>query len=223
MNDVRMTSTPSGLSFILIGLVALAPLAPADEPSQGGAGQPAATELIGPQTPWRVFLRMGPSVGRTEGTLVFGPTAKPADLSKPEILAGWTAGHTPSPADGWFRADFDDSGWGRYQADELGERIGRYESGFEGGARHAWLDRLSLRTCFGISDPAAAQDLTLELAYLGGVVVHVNGKEVGCSDMPAGLLDAAAFATDYPPDAYLTEDGTTFLPGLRPGMAPEPQ
>ena len=30
----------------------------------------AETELVGAQTPWRVFLRMGPYVGRKDGALV---------------------------------------------------------------------------------------------------------------------------------------------------------
>ena len=125
--------------------------------------------------------------------------------------------------DGWFRADFDDGGWGRYQADELGEKTGRYGGGFEFGTRRTWSDRFHLRTCFGISDPAAAKDLSLDLAYLGGVVVYLNGKEVGRGHLPAGGLDAAAFADDYPPEAYLAEDGTTFLPRLRRGKTPEPK
>ena len=178
----------------------------------------AETELLGTQTPWRVFLRVGPYVGRKDGKLV-GGGAKPVDLANAEFLKKWTADHSPSPAEGWFGADFDDSGWGRYQADNLGDLTGAYvfcESS-------PIFDRLCLRTCFGISDPAAAQDLSLELAYLGGAVVYLNGKEVGRGQLPAGGPDAATFAEDYPMEAYVLEDGTTPLPGLRRGTPPDPK
>jgi hypothetical protein len=179
----------------------------------------AETELVGAQTPWRVFLRIGPYVGRKDGTFlanggVGGREAVPVDFTKAEFLKKWTAGHSPSPADDWFRADFDDSNWGRYQANELAEKTGGYGGGFEFATAIPHLDRFHLRTCFGISDPAAAQDLTLELACLGGAVVYLNGKEVGRGQLPAGALDAAVFADDYPAEAYLAEDGTTFLPGM---------
>jgi hypothetical protein len=181
----------------------------------------AETDLLGPQTPWRVFLRLGPYVGRKDGTLVHSQENRPVDLAKAEFLKGWMAAHTPSPADGWFGADFDDSGWGRYQSDELADKTGgtRYGGGYEFAPRQTYrADRLHLRTCFGISDPAAAQDLSLELAYLGGAVVYLNGKEVGRGHLPAGGLDAAAFAADYPVEAYFAEDGTTFLGAFQPNL-----
>jgi hypothetical protein len=184
----------------------------------------AETELIGTQTPWRVFLRMGPYVGRKDGKLIYGRESRPVDFAKAEFLKRWMASHTPAPADGWFRADFDDSAWGRYQGNELGEKTGGYGGGYEFAPAQTYLpDRFHLRTCFGIGDPAAAQDLSLELAYLGGVVVYLNGKEVGRGHLPTGGLDAAAFAADYPAEAYLAEDGTTFLPGVGRRASPEPK
>ena len=142
----------------------------------------AETELVGVQTPWRVFLRLGPYVGRKDGALVgtvgHNRESRPGDFAKAEFLKDWTARHTPSPADGWFRADFDDSNWGRYQANELGEKTGGYGGGFEFAPRIPHGDRFHPRTCFGIGDPAEARDLSLERAYRGGVVVHLNGKEV---------------------------------------------
>ncbi len=181
------------------------------------------TELVGVQTPWRVFLRTGPYVGRKDGKLV-GPDSRPLDLAKAEGPKQWKTFPSPAPAEGWFGADFDDSDWGRYQTDELGEKTGGYGVSFEGATGGDWFDRLCLRTCFGISDPAAAQDLSLELAYRGGAVVYLNGKEVGRGHLPTGILDAAVFAEDYPAEAYVTEDGTTPLPGLgKRNMEPEPK
>ena len=209
---MRTRKTPIGILRLALAVLALA--APV---------RAAETELIGAQTPWRVFLRMGPYVGRKDGTFLAGRESRPLDLAKADFLKDWTARHSPSPSEGWFRAGFDDSGWGRYQTDELGDLTGGYGGSFESGTTRTWSDRFYLRTCFGISDPAAAQDLSLELAYLGGVVVYLNGKEVGRGHLPAGGLDATSFADDYPAEAYLAEDGTTFLPGLRQGTPPEPK
>ena len=214
MNDI--TKTTSVAALVTLGLALAAPV------------RAAETEVIGAQTPWRVFLRLGPYVGRQDGTFLAGGGIQgrepvPVDFAKDEFLKNWTARHSPSPAEGWFRADFDDSNWGRYQTDELGEKTGGCGGGFEFGTTMPWGNRFHLRTCFGISDPAAARDLSLELAYRGGVVVYLNGKEVGRGHLPAGGLDAAVFADDYPAEAYLAEDGTTFLPGVGRGAAPEPK
>jgi len=213
---IAFTKTTLVAMLVTLGLALVAPV------------RAAETELIGAQTPWRVFLRMGPYVGRKDGAFlapggIGGREAVPVDFTKAEFLKDWTARHTPAPAEGWFRADFDDSGWGRYQADELAEKTGGYGGGFEFAPAITHADRFHLRTFFGISDPAAAQDLSLELAYRGGVVVYLNGKEVGRGHLPAGGLDATVFAEDYPAEAYLAEDGTTFLPGLRGGAPPDPK
>jgi hypothetical protein len=188
----------------------------------GAPVRAAETELVSAQTPWRVFLRTGPYVGRKDGKLV-GRDSRPLDLAKAEVPKDWAAGHSPSPADGWFGADFDDSGWGRYQADNLADLVGGYGGSVDASNTRDWFDRFHLRTCFGINDPAAAQDMSLELAYRGGVVVYLNGKEVGRGHLPAGGPDAATFAEDYPAEAYVAEDGTTPLPGLRGGASPEPK
>ncbi len=208
---IIITKTTLATVLITLGLALTAPV------------DAAETELLGAQTPWRVFLRVGPYVGRTDGKLVYSYESRPVDFANAEFLKKWTVAQTPSPAENWFRTDFDDSNWGRYQANELGEKTGGYGGGFEFAPRITHADRFHLRTCFGISDPAAAQDLNLQLAYRGGVVVYLNGKEVGRGQLPAGNLDAAAFAEDYPAEAYLAEDGTTFLPAVGRGASPEPK
>ncbi|MGD0898329.1 MAG: glycoside hydrolase domain-containing protein [Thermoguttaceae bacterium] len=52
----------------------------------------------------------------------------------------------------------------------------------------------------------------MSLEYLGGAVVYVNGVELGRKDMPDGAIDPYSLATDYPIEAYTTEDGQTPLP-----------
>jgi hypothetical protein len=71
---------------------------------------------------------------------------------------------------------------------------------------------LCLRTRFGVPDPARAADVKVTVEYLGGVVVCVNGVEVGRSHVPAGKLEPHIPAADYPIEAYTVDDGGTPLP-----------
>ena len=51
-----------------------------------------------------------------------------------------------------------------------------------------------------------------ESIYLGGAVVYVNGAEVGRTHIAEGAIDPYSVATDYPVEAYTTDDGQTPLP-----------
>ena len=86
MNDI--TKTTSVAALVTLGLALGAPV------------RAAETELVGAQTPWRVFLRMGPYVGRKDGTLVgtlvHNRESRPGDFAKAEFLKGWTAGSAPT-------------------------------------------------------------------------------------------------------------------------------
>jgi len=83
------------LTTILFGLLTIALRSPAVEPPKSVTGQSASTELIGAQTPWRVFLRIGPFVGRKEGALVgtvgHNRESRLGDFAKAEFLKDWTA------------------------------------------------------------------------------------------------------------------------------------
>ena len=63
------------------------------------------------------------------------------------------------------------------------------------------------RTQFRIADPAKIGGLTLSVSYRGGVVAHLNGKELTRAHMPKGKIDADTPSADYPKDAYLDPDG----------------
>jgi hypothetical protein len=63
-----------------------------------------------------------------------------------------------------------------------------------------------VRGRFLVNDPAAA-GLTLYVAYRGGVVVYLNGKEVARRNLPEGKLTIDSLAEIYPLDAYTTADG----------------
>jgi hypothetical protein len=97
---------------------------------------------------------------------------------------------TPLPPAGWTAADFQDSKWLRIRGPLYARRDRR-------------LARICLRGKFRVTDPAAGK-LALELTYRGGVLVHVNGKEVARGHLPEGDLKPDAVAEGYPPEAYIS-------------------
>jgi len=100
---------------------------------------------------------------------------------------------TVPPAAGWTKPDFDDGAWNRV--------MGVYSTGYQE------VGQVCRRGKFVVSDPAAVSELTLEIGYVGGVVVYLNGREVLRESMPAGELTPRTPARDYPLDAFLVASG----------------
>ena len=165
--------------------------------------------VLPPQTPWRVWLATGPRIAR-------GGAAQVTVAPKAQTYDAQTAQLSPVPPPDWSGRDYDDSLWGRY-LDDLFELIGAY--GVAAESRDPAL--LCLRTRFGVSDPARADDVKVTVEYLGGAAVYVNGVEVGRRHLPQGRLEAHTPAADYPIEAYTEDDGRTPLPGLAHGAQPE--
>jgi len=67
-----------------------------------------------------------------------------------------------------------------------------------------------LRGKFRIHDPDQVKDLRLSLRYHGGVVVHVNGRELCRAHLPQGQLDFDSLADRYPDEAYVKPDGRPY-------------
>jgi len=110
------------------------------------------------------------------------------------------------PPKGWAEVGFDDSQWARqhffvkYANGELDGRAG-------GGSPSPYLRQLSLRGKFTVTDPAKVKDLWLDVAYRGGLVIHVNGKEVTRQHLPAKGLAHGVPADLYPMKAYVKTKG----------------
>ena len=102
---------------------------------------------------------------------------------------------SPLPPAGWKQVDFDDGGWSRVPGL------------FPASSSDTALGLICLRGKFSVSDPGRVEGLTLSLAYRGGIVVHVNGKELTRRHLPAGDIDLATLADDYPEEAYVAPDG----------------
>ena len=165
----------------------------------------ASTIILDTNGYWRNYFVLSPPVVR-DG----------AELKRLPMING----PTPLPPKDWTTADFDDSGWARtpgrplpvanilhqwYQIDldpaVLDAGICVNEKGSPA------LAMLCMRGRFTVTDPTAAKDLSLSLRYRGGVIVYVNGREVGRSHMARDAAGPDALAEDYPREAFFRDDG----------------
>lgn len=120
---------------------------------------------------------------------------------------------TPPPPAEWASPDFDDAEWAR----GFGRNPSKdqHASGFVRSVSQMISNPgiqfssgvISLRGKFAVTDPAAVKGLYLKLAYRGGAVVYLNGREVARQDLPEGKLDAAAAGAAYPDEAWVDSAG----------------
>ena len=155
----------------------------AGETSQAGpAGVGAPTQVILDEGAlWRGFLTWRTPLVR-----------KAAGLE--ESKAPLYIVQTPAPPDGWTAPDFADGDWESFRIGRT--RAATYDYGFVSAGNYApTLARQCLRGQFMVPDPAAAKGLTLSIAYRGGVIVSVNGKELARGHLPKDKpMDAAVLA-----------------------------
>ena len=104
---------------------------------------------------------------------------------------------TPPPPAGWRDAEFDDHLWARSSLVWAnGLACGRFA-----------CDSFCLRGRFEVTDPRAVRELTLKISYRGGVVVHLNGREVARGHMPGGDPARGGPAEPYPASAWTPSAG----------------
>ena len=101
----------------------------------------------------------------------------------------WLTHETAEPPTGWQEPNFDDGSWAR------GPLTAAVES--------PYIARLCLRGRFGVTRPGA---FSLVVEYHGGVIVYVNGKEIGRAHLTGGGLAQA-----YSDEAFITEDRTILV------------
>ncbi|MFH1022306.1 MAG: glycoside hydrolase domain-containing protein [Planctomycetota bacterium] len=99
----------------------------------------------------------------------------------------------PTTSADWMKPDFDDSAWLRFRGPLGGFDIG--------------MKNLCLRGRFQVTDPAKAGEMDLTLSFLGGVVVYLNGDELGRAFMPQGEVKLDTVAEPYPKEAYTDPNG----------------
>lgn len=184
---------PASWAAWIIGLPMAANLPAAPPPAK-----PSRTVVLDTHSFWRCHftwrcLQVRRANGRLEYVSVKWPSRGPAKLSKADE-AEVARQRTPAPPDGWTRADFDDGRWARARGPL-----------FTRGTRKLAL--ICARGKFTVANPAEAAPLELALAYRGGAIVYVNGKEIARGHLPRGPIDADTPAEDYPREAYLAPNG----------------
>ncbi len=138
--------------------------------------------LLDRTSPWRMHHELRPPVIGTAGNV------EPIRMPQP-----WMNLATAPPPGDWTRPDYDDGDWYRGPADR--------------SCRTSSLARLRLRGYFTVADPAATPAPRLTVAYHGGAVVYLNGREIARAHLPAGPLGDDALAEAYPPEAFVTQTG----------------
>lgn len=144
---------------------------------------------------------IGPDGSRSPAatvTVSTPPAADPVPVTLVATNASWrfryAAGAWPA---GWTSTTFDDTTWGQ----------GAAPLGFGTGVATV-VDvppptsqrplSMTFRTGFTVTDPAALSAITLTVRGDDGVVVYVNGTEVGRLRMPAGAVSATTYASAAP-------------------------
>jgi len=170
---------------MIIAAIALCILAPAL-----GAAEPQGVELINSRIHWRYCM-----VRKTEQVrLKSGEVQAVRFVGRQRTMQKVEPSRSALPPDNWREPDFDDAKWPRRRLPVMSTR-GRIHS------------LMCARAQFRVGDPARIGGLTLAISYRGGVVAHLNGKELTRAHMPKGKIDADTPSADYTKDAYLDPDG----------------
>ncbi len=161
---------------------------------------------------WRYHVTWGTELCRMEdGKLVSIHPAKTSERYRKQVDGRnrylWRMklhpGHraVPLPPDDWRKPEFNDSEWQR--------RRGPFAHGPTGSSKRGYKSTplVCLRGKFQVENLAGVGELTLSVSYLGGIVVYVNGKEVGRGHMPKGEIKPTTPAEDYPLGAFFDGDG----------------
>jgi hypothetical protein len=166
------------------------------------ASEDARVEALGEQATFRChFSFKTPVVLHRDGSLHV-----PMDGEKePEPLPDY---ETPAPPDDWVQPGFDDADWPRLQMNRPIEVNCCYGRSASGALAAAANHLICVRAPFRVANPAAATDLRLTVEYVGGVLVHVNGREVARGHLPAGDVKPDTLADAYPDDLCVGPDNT---------------
>jgi len=209
-----LRSYPVATALLAAALVLAAPAAPARAAAKKAAAPAPAPSgvLLENGSFWRYHVTWGTELARKEGgelvpihPAVTGERyyqkvdGKRKRLYRMKVHPTHRA--SPLPADDWRKAEFNDSTWQR--------KKGPFSAGALGSSKRGYKSTplICLRGKFKVGNPAGVGELKLSVSYLGGIIVYLNGKELGRGHMPKGKVEPAAPAEDYPVSAFFDAEG----------------
>ncbi len=161
--------------------------------AMGGDGISISLKDVG----WRCnFAWQGEVVKWPDGALSGIVYSRREKRHKPSGKMPEVVGAPPAE---WKSPDFDDTEW----AFSSGPIV---HAGFRKD-----LAVMYLRGRLWVKDPSALKKVSLSVGYIGGLVVYLNGKDVGRGHMPKGDIEAGTPAEVYPKDVYVDENGKLLL------------
>lgn len=151
-------------------------------------------------SPVRYFVRAVDSAGnRSKSTSVFvvsPPAASALTFIGSHESWKWRYDSAPWP-DGWRSVGFDDSGWKSGSA-VLGFGSSALGTDISVGASSPRPLSAQFRHPFTVTDPTTVKNGKISVIADDGVVVYVNGTEVGRANLPTGTLTQNSYATAVP-------------------------
>jgi hypothetical protein len=119
---------------------------------------------------------------------------------------------------GWRAPAYDDAGWARAHGPlGYGEPYLATTIGYGPSASSKYITTY-FRTDFTVDDPAAVQAITGELMYDDGLVIYLNGHEIGREGVAAGQTASTLASGHEAGNAYETFDWTAQRPHLVAGV-----
>lgn len=154
-----------------------------------------------------------PDTGRHEASAVIADGGVPRRAS----WSYWDRGGDLGTV--WRAASYDDSAWARGAGPlGYGESYLQTLIGYGGDPDHKHVTTY-FRTQFTVADAAAVQAMRGELMFDDGVVVYLNGQEIGRAAMPSGTITAATLSSGHESgNAYQGFDWSAMRGLLRSGV-----
>jgi len=120
-----------------------------------------------------------------------------------------------APPENWADPDFDDTRWLLQKQPIMVGPNGRGPGG------DFYRKAIYTRYRFDVTDPAKAGPMKLNLIYVGGIRIFLNGTEIGRGHLPDGKLKESTPGADYPATAYVRagKDGKIYLVKDRKAVA----
>lgn len=123
----------------------------------------------------------------------------------------WKWQYVGSWPTGWNTASFSDSTWRKGTAPLGWGKLTKTTVKYSGSLSRIPLS-MQFRKSFTVKDPAALKDVKLSVMADDGVVVYVNGTEVGRKNLPTGKITAASYANKAPNSTAAKELVTFTVP-----------